>query len=888
MPRLALSLVCLAGAVFAACLRAQDGAERAGAWSPLARHGGSLRGLAVVDAAVAWASGSGGAIWRTTDGGASWRNVAPREAAAWDFRDVEAWDGNRALAMVAGTPARVLRTDDGGASWRTVLADERKGAFFDAMAFAGDVGVLFGDPIDGAFSVWTTRDGGSTWKAVRGAELPAPLPGEAAFAASGSCVAVAGEPGAETFWIATGGGPRARMLRGAANGWTAIDLPLPAGAPSRGAFGQAWRGDRGIVVGGDYADTAIGGAACTSDGGRTWQAWPEFGGFRSAVAWVDDEHALAVGSHGETSLHFDRSASSTDGAIGFHALAVGRDGAVLAAGADGRICRRSSQSRRPLRLARLFADHMVVPAATSVRVRGFATAGARVRLAASWGVAAEAMVANDGTFGCELATPREPGGPHGFTMSCGEERVEVRDVLAGDVWLASGQSNMEMQLGKAGWSAGIDGHEAAIAAADLPTLRVFTVTRRASDQPQDDCEGVWQVCTPAVAHEFSAVGFHFARALQQARQRPFGLVVSAWGGTVAEAWTSAVGLREFPEFAGQLAALRGGSDAPPAAQRAAFWRAVEAAPGGEFAPVAMPDVWSRSGLGGFDGAAEYRLVVTVPAVWAGSDCVLELGPIDDMDHATWDGERIGGMERDGAWATPRAYAIPGRLVTAGDHELRLRVADTSGEGGLAGPAAALIPPTLRGVNQAVIFATGHGAGEHDGQQQGVEVERGGVDQPELHAERDFGEVDDEKKPRSGADEGHFVHAPREEVEGGDGAGGVGQHGGDARAPTGGEAEPRMVAHAAHHGRAQALSGGEGHESENDPAEQDGEGLVGDARHEPPTADDAGQRGGQELEQIRPVGVAPVKPHGEKVGENHQRQQRAGRFLGGKKHGKERH
>jgi sialate O-acetylesterase len=689
MPRLALSLVCLAGAVFAACLRAQDGAERAGAWSPLARHGGSLRGLAVVDATVAWASGSGGAIWRTTDGGASWRNVAPREAAAWDFRDVEAWDGNRALAMVAGTPARVLRTDDGGASWRTVLADERKGAFFDAMAFAGDVGVLFGDPIDGAFSVWTTRDGGSTWKAVGGADLPAPLPGEAAFAASGSCVAVAGYPGAETFWIATGGGSRARMLRGAANGWTAIDLPLPAGAPSRGAFGQAWRGDRGIVVGGDYADTAIGGAACTSDGGRTWQAWPEFGGFRSAVAWVDDEHALAVGSHGETSLHFDRSTSSTDGAIGFHALAVGRDGAVLAAGADGRICRRSSQSRRPLRLARLFADHMVVPAATSVRVRGFATAGARVRLAASWGVAAEAMVANDGTFGCGLATPLEPGGPHGFTVSCGEERVEVRDVLAGDVWLASGQSNMEMQLGKAGWSAGIDGHEAAIAAADLPTLRVFTVTRRASDQPQDDCEGVWQVCTPAVAHEFSAVGFHFARALQQARQRPFGLVVSAWGGTVAEAWTSAVGLREFPEFAGQLAALRGGSDAPPAAQRAAFWRAVEAAPGGEFAPVAMPDVWSRSGLGGFDGAAEYRLVVTVPAVWAGSDCVLELGPIDDMDHATWDGERIGGMERDGAWATPRAYAIPGRLVTAGDHELRLRVADTSGEGGLAGPAAAL-------------------------------------------------------------------------------------------------------------------------------------------------------------------------------------------------------
>ena len=687
MPRPALSRVCLALLLVAACVAPRGDGDDASSWRVTAAGDASLRGISAVDASVAWASGAGGVIWRSTDGGAQWRNVAPATASRWDFRDVEAFDDERALAMVAGTPARVLRTDDAGASWRTVLADDRAGAFFDAMAFQGDVGVLFGDPIDGAFSVWTTRDGGGSWQAVPAASLPAPLPGEAAFAASGSCVAVTGAPGRETFWIATGGGARARLLRGDAEGWTAHELPLPAGAPSRGAFGLAFRGQRGLVVGGDYADPTVGGAAQTTDGGRTWTAVGGFGGFRSAVAWLADGQALAVGSDGATAWR--DGGATTQESTGFHACAVGRDGSVWAAGSGGRIARRAGWPPQPLRLARLFSDHMVVPVGATVAVRGVASPGATVRVVASWGAAADARAGMDGRFAVDLATPTTPGGPHTFTVACGDERVEVRDVLAGDVWLASGQSNMEMQLGKAGWSQGIDGHEEAIAAADLPTLRVFTVARRASDLPLSDCDGAWQVCTPAVAKDFSAVGFHFARALQQARGRPFGLVVSAWGGTVAEAWTSADGLREFPEFAGQLAQLRDGATGDPAARRRGFWRGVEAAAAGTFVACAMPDVWSSSGLADFDGAAEYRVAVDVPAAWAGADLVVELGPIDDMDVATWDGERIGGMDRDSAWSTPRSYVVPGRLATAGAHELRVRVVDTNGEGGFGGAATAL-------------------------------------------------------------------------------------------------------------------------------------------------------------------------------------------------------
>jgi sialate O-acetylesterase len=687
MPLPPLSLVCLASLALAACALPSPSDAAPSRWSECARGDASLRGLAAVDGAIAWASGSKGTILRTTDGGATWRNVAPAGSAAWDFRDVEAFSADRAVAMVAGEPARVLRTDDGGASWRTVLADDRKGAFFDAMAFAGEFGALFGDPIDGAFCVWTTRDGGATWQAVAPSALPAPLPGEAAFAASGSCVAITGAPGREVVWIATGGGAQARLLRGDANGFTAQDLPLPAGAPSRGAFALAFRGDRGIVVGGDYAAPAVGGAAITRDGGRTWSAVDGFGGFRSDIAWLDDDHVLTVGSHGASVGRWDAKPVGAE-ELGFHACSIGADGHAWAAGSDGRIARRVGWPRQPLRLMRLFSDHMVVPVAATVQVRGHAEPGASVRVTTSWGAIATGDAQADGAFAVAVATPATPGGPHEFAVACGDQRVRVRDVLAGDVWLASGQSNMEMQLGKAGWSQGIDGHEATIAAADLPQLRVFTVKKRASDVACDDVDGAWLVSSPAVAKDFSAVGFHFARAVQQARQRPFGLVVSAWGGTVAEAWTSPDGLQPVSEFHGALAGASGGQGAAEK-RRQAFWREVLAADGGAFAPVAMPDQWSRGGLGGFDGAAEYARRIEVPAAWRGRDLVLELGPIDDMDVATWDGERIGGLDRDGSWSTPRSYRIPGRLTQVGEHALAVRVVDTNGEGGFGGGAADL-------------------------------------------------------------------------------------------------------------------------------------------------------------------------------------------------------
>ncbi|MBL8748441.1 MAG: oxidoreductase [Planctomycetes bacterium] len=298
----------------------------------------SLRGLAVVDAQVVWLGGQNGTLLRTTDGGATWTDVAPPGSGAWDFRDVEAFDAHAALAMVAGQPAKVLRTLDGGRSWTVVLEDPRPAAFFDAMAFAGSEGVLVGDPVDGTFCVWRSHDAGRTWLPVPSGRLPAPVAGEAAFAASGRCSLFVGRGRAA---IVTGGAAT-RFVADRGSMWTAVPLPLRSGRPAEGAFAAAFEGERGVVVGGDYEhpDEADDAAAWTDDGGQSWYR-ARTGGYRSAVAWFGVGALVAVGPAGaDLSVDAGRSWCAL-GERGFHAVAVGRDGAVFACGAGGRVARLS-------------------------------------------------------------------------------------------------------------------------------------------------------------------------------------------------------------------------------------------------------------------------------------------------------------------------------------------------------------------------------------------------------------------------------------------------------------------------------------------------------------------------------------------------------------------
>lgn len=307
----------------------------------------SLRGVSAVSETVAWASGSAGTVLRTTDGGRTWRLLAVT-GEPLDFRDIDAVDEGTAYAMSIGTgPAsRVYKTTDGGATWALQFTNPDAQGFFDAMAFWDAThGLVVGDSVGGAFSIFLTADGGTTWTPAPRTGLPPALAGEGAFAASGTNVAVYG---ANDAWFVTNGAGRSRVLHSGDRGrtWTIAGLPLPA-AQSAGVFSVAFR-DRmhGVVVGGDYTREAeaTNNAAWTSDGGRTWTLVRDRGlsAFRSVVAYSPGTRSsfIAVGPQGADWSDDDGRSWTPIPGPGFHTFGFARRGGVgWAAGSNGRVAR---------------------------------------------------------------------------------------------------------------------------------------------------------------------------------------------------------------------------------------------------------------------------------------------------------------------------------------------------------------------------------------------------------------------------------------------------------------------------------------------------------------------------------------------------------------------
>ena len=284
--------------------------------------GASLRGLSVVDSAVAWASGSGGTYLWTENGGAEWHSATVPEADALDFRDVHAVSRDTAYLMAAGPKlGRIYKTTDRGAHWTLQYNDTRDSVFLDAMAFFdAQHGVVIGDPMGGHFLILTTGDGGAHWTQISPASLPATLPGEAAFAASGTALVTCGPRDA---WFATGGGRAARVFRTRDGGatWTVSETPVAAGSGSSGIFSLAFvDATHGVAVGGDYAkpDTMAVTVASTQDGGATWTAVPPSGatGYLSGVTYLPGSGVAAGAKPSAGSLV----------AVGTQGTAYSRDG----------------------------------------------------------------------------------------------------------------------------------------------------------------------------------------------------------------------------------------------------------------------------------------------------------------------------------------------------------------------------------------------------------------------------------------------------------------------------------------------------------------------------------------------------------------------------------
>ena len=307
-----------------------------------------FRGLAPVSDKVAWVAGSAGTILRTTDGGDSWQSVGPASAAELQFRDIEAFDAQNAVALTIGegTDSRLYTTRNGGRTWTETFRNDEPTAFYDCFAFlTRRHGIALSDPVGGKFRILETRDGGWSWSVADPAGMPAALAGEFAFAASGTCLVTPKRSDGRTAWFATGGGSSARVFHtvNAGRTWSVVDSPIPSG-PSAGIYSLAFRDtSSGLAVGGDYAtpEVAPDGSAFSRDGGRTWAVSKSVPGeYRSGADWLGyGSVALAVGPTGsDLSWNGGRDWSEFDGGS-FDAVICAADRSCWASGEQGRVAK---------------------------------------------------------------------------------------------------------------------------------------------------------------------------------------------------------------------------------------------------------------------------------------------------------------------------------------------------------------------------------------------------------------------------------------------------------------------------------------------------------------------------------------------------------------------
>lgn len=189
----------------------------------------------------------------------------------------------------------------------------------------------------------------------------------------------------------------------------------------------------------------------------------------------------------------------------------------------------ASAAAANVKLPAICGDNMVLQRQSEVAIWGWADPGEEVTVSACWKASAKTKAGTDGKWSVKIKTPKAAG-PHELTIK-GKNTITLKNVLLGEVWVCSGQSNMQWGMRSS------ENAEADIAAAKYPKIRLFTVQRTIAAEPQEDCVGSWSECSPETVANFSAVGYFFGKHLFDEINVPIGLISTNWGGTLAEAWT---------------------------------------------------------------------------------------------------------------------------------------------------------------------------------------------------------------------------------------------------------------------------------------------------------------------------------------------------------------
>ncbi|MHB8637414.1 MAG: sialate O-acetylesterase [Fimbriimonadaceae bacterium] len=347
----------------------------------------------------------------------------------------------------------------------------------------------------------------------------------------------------------------------------------------------------------------------------------------------------------------------------------------------------------------LFTDNMVLQRDKKVPVWGTAAPGQKVTVTLA-GQTDSTITSSHGNWVVTFKPIHNPG-PYTLAVT-GDHRFEIHNVAVGEVWICSGQSNMEFT------TAGAQNAATELQFADFPNIRLYHVDKRTVDLPLRDAHNVWEVCSGSTVRNFSAVGYFFARTVYQTLHVPIGLIEADWGGTPAESWTTRSALVADPKLHKLVDDYEAARPTLEAAMQkyqrdlAAYNAKTFLADTGndgvkngwaepEFddstwkdAPV--PGEWNQALKLNLLGGAWYRKTVMLPAGWAGKDVTLALGAIDDFDTTYFNGRQVGatGSETPNSWQVQREYKIPGRLVVAGKNVIAVRVWNQAGPGGMMG------------------------------------------------------------------------------------------------------------------------------------------------------------------------------------------------------------
>ncbi len=191
-----------------------------------------------------------------------------------------------------------------------------------------------------------------------------------------------------------------------------------------------------------------------------------------------------------------------------------------------------------IKLPALISDNMVLQQKTEVAVWGWAEPAEKVKVKAGWQWFGNSAIADDnGKWSVNIKSPKSVG-PYKMSIK-GGNKIVLENILVGEVWVCSGQSNMEMPMGNvATWYSGVLNYEEEIAAADYPRIRLFKVARKVADEPQADCGGSWSQCSPETVNDFAAAAYFFGRELHKELEVPIGLIDASNGGTNISAWMS--------------------------------------------------------------------------------------------------------------------------------------------------------------------------------------------------------------------------------------------------------------------------------------------------------------------------------------------------------------